>query len=258
MGGALGGVAVAAGLLLAALDAVDGPARRATIVACFAVAGGLVWFLLRKPRGKLTAQVLGGGVVLSLAAGLVVVIFGQSEPPPPCTTSPCPTPTPSPTPTPTLTPTPTPTPTLTPTPTPTPTPTLTPTPTPTPPLTPTPSPTPEAERIERIEIEIDDRNAHKIGPGEYQVPEVGRLNLRYWYTTITNFGELDSNTCTVVARVVNTKTKQLAVAPTRSAQCTWHGWLGITDVQRGSYQISVYVKTETGAERTDLLNFIVR
>jgi hypothetical protein len=131
---------------------------------------------------------------------------------------------------------------------------------PTPTHVPTPSPTsalPEPLKIEAVEIEFGE-SASGIGPGKYSLREQSKVNLHFWWTTHTNYGELDGKKCTVVAQTRNTATGSFVNGDSNypTDVCSWKGWLAI-QVPEGRYQVRVKVTTAGGSTRTGVASFTV-
>jgi hypothetical protein len=100
--------------------------------------------------------------------------------------------------------------------------------------------------IQAIRLEAGDY--HRVGPGLYQLGGARTLEIRYWWTTITNYGSIDSNdtSCAVVATITDAKTGAI-VDTARSATCSLSGWQS-SYVPQGSYRLSVSVTLESGAK----------
>lgn len=100
--------------------------------------------------------------------------------------------------------------------------------------------------IQAIRLEAGDY--HKVGPGLYQLGGARTLEIRYWWTTITNYGSIDSNdtSCAVVATITNSTTGEI-VDTQRSATCSLSGWQS-SYVPQGSYRLSISVALESGAK----------
>jgi hypothetical protein len=115
-----------------------------------------------------------------------------------------------------------------------------------------PSP-PASPVIQDVRVEVGDYR--KIGSGLYQLAGSKVLNVRYWWTTTTNYGVIESTdtSCTVVGTVTNLATRRIA-ATARSATCSLQGWQS-ADLPQGSYRLSVSVTLESGARGTGTLQF---
>jgi hypothetical protein len=75
LGVVFGSGVVLLGLVVAAMDTVQGPRWRGAIFVCSAVGGFLVWLRFSKPWSRRAAGAIGLGIVLSVLAGLAVVVF---------------------------------------------------------------------------------------------------------------------------------------------------------------------------------------
>jgi hypothetical protein len=105
--------------------------------------------------------------------------------------------------------------------------------------------TTEAVTVQAVKVQIGDY--HRVGSGLYQLAGSSSLQLRYWWTTMTSFGTLESSdtSCTVVGTVTNLGTR--AVEDTaRSATCSLQGWQQVY-LPPGNYRITVMVTLNSGA-----------
>jgi hypothetical protein len=123
-------------------------------------------------------------------------------------------------------------------------------------LGPTTGATGATEPVTVQSVKVQTGDYHKVGSGLYQLQGLRTLQLRYWWTTMTNFGTIDSNdtSCTVVGTVTNLGTR--AVEDTaRSATCSLQGWEQV-DLPQGSHQITVVVTLDSGVRGSG--NSVVR
>lgn len=109
-----------------------------------------------------------------------------------------------------------------------------------------PSIPPPAPRVQSVKIQTGDYL--KVGAGLYQLNGSTMLQLRYWWTTMTNYGAIDSSdtSCTVVGTITNTSSGEV-VDVERSADCTMGGWHEV-QVPQGSFKLTVAVTLESGAK----------
>jgi hypothetical protein len=109
-----------------------------------------------------------------------------------------------------------------------------------------PSPPPPAPRVQSVKVQTGDYQ--RVGAGLYQLSGSTTLQLRYWWTTMTNYGAMDytDTSCTVVGVITNTSSGEV-VDVERSATCTLEGWHS-AQVPQGSFKLTVAVTLESGAK----------
>jgi hypothetical protein len=107
---------------------------------------------------------------------------------------------------------------------------------------------PSPARVDSVTVEAGDYR--KVGARLYQLSGSKTLEVRYWWTTITDYGEIDSSdtSCTVVGTVTNLATRAV-VHRARSATCSLQGWQSAY-LPQGRYRIAVAVTLESGAKGT--------
>jgi hypothetical protein len=108
-----------------------------------------------------------------------------------------------------------------------------------------PSAAPPAPRVQSVQVQTGDYL--RVGAGLYQLSGAPTLQLRYWWTTMTNYGAIDSGdtSCTVVGTITNTSSGAV-VDIERSATCTLDGWEEV-HVPQGSFKLTVTVTLQSGA-----------
>jgi hypothetical protein len=100
-------------------------------------------------------------------------------------------------------------------------------------------------KIQSVDIEISD--TYKAGAGLYQLGGRKTINLRFWWTTTTNYGPIDSGDkdCTVIA-TMTTKPSNKVVDTYRTANCTFSGWVEMF-APEGVQEIAVDVTLANGS-----------
>jgi hypothetical protein len=122
-----------------------------------------------------------------------------------------------------------------------------------PPVTTEPPESHEPVAIEAVTIEAGDYK--KIGKGLYQLSGSRSVAVRYWWTTISNYGEVEGTDCTVVSRVTDVQTGALHDTY-RTATCSLKGWSEAV-VAEGHWRIAVTVKLDSGATGEGVWDFEV-
>lgn len=109
-----------------------------------------------------------------------------------------------------------------------------------------PSSVPPAPRVQSVQVQTGDYL--RVGAGLYQLSGHPMLQLRYWWTTMTNYGAIDTGdtSCTVVGTITNTSSGTV-VDIERSATCTLEGWEEV-EVPQGSFKLTVTVTLASGAK----------
>ena len=84
-----------------------------------------------------------------------------------------------------------------------------------------------------------------------------KLDFRYWWTTTTDYGEIESNdtSCTVVMTITNLGSSKV-VDRQRSATCSLQGWYSAR-LPQGRYRLAVEVALESGAKSSGNFSFTV-
>jgi len=114
---------------------------------------------------------------------------------------------------------------------------------------------PGLSRVESIKVQAGDYS--KVGAGLYQLGGSRTLDFRYWWTTLTDNGAIDSGdrTCTVQMTILDLTTRQV-VDKERSAACSFDGWYS-ANLPQGRYRLTVAVALESGARGSGSLSFTV-
>jgi hypothetical protein len=114
---------------------------------------------------------------------------------------------------------------------------------------------PAAAKIESVQVKVDDIG--KVGAGLFQLDGRSSLDFRYWWTTLTDYGEIEGGdkSCTVVMTITNLGKNQV-VDRQRSAYCTMEGWYGAR-LPQGRYRLSVSVTLESGSKGSGSFAFTV-
>ena len=114
---------------------------------------------------------------------------------------------------------------------------------------------PAAAKVDSVQVKVDDIG--KVGAGLYQLNGHGSLDFRYWWTTVTDYGEIEGGdkSCTVVMTITNLARNQV-VDRQRSAYCSMDGWYG-AQLPQGRYRLSVSVTLESGSKGLGNLAFTV-
>ena len=114
---------------------------------------------------------------------------------------------------------------------------------------------PASAQVESVEVEADDIG--KVGAGLYQLAGHSGLDFRYWWTTVTDYGEIESGdkSCTVVMTITNLGAGKV-VDKQRSANCTMQGWHS-AQLPQGRYRLAVAVALESGSKGSGSYSFTV-
>ena len=114
---------------------------------------------------------------------------------------------------------------------------------------------PASARVESVRVEADDIG--KVGSGLYQLAGYSGLDFRYWWTTVTDYGEIEGGdkSCTVVMTISNVGTGEV-VDKQRSANCTMEGWHAAR-LPQGRYRLAVAVALESGSKGSGSFSFTV-
>jgi len=117
----------------------------------------------------------------------------------------------------------------------------------------TSSPLSDAVSIQSVKVQAGDYR--KVGSGLYQLGGSKTLQFRYWWTTMSNFGAIDSSdtSCTVVGTITNLATGGVEDTA-RSATCSLQGWQQAY-LPQGNYRVSVTVTLESGTRGSGSLQF---
>ena len=111
----------------------------------------------------------------------------------------------------------------------------------------------DAVSIQSVKVQAGDYR--KVGSGLYQLGGSKTLQFRYWWTTMSNFGAIDSSdtSCTVVGTITNLATGGVEDTA-RSATCSLQGWQQAY-LPQGNYRVSVTVTLESGTRGSGSLQF---
>ena len=103
-------------------------------------------------------------------------------------------------------------------------------------------------KVKSVDIELSD--TYKVGNGLYELGGRKTINLRFWWTTVTNYGPIESGdkTCTVIATMTTRPSNKL-VDTYRTANCTFSGWVEMSAPQ-GIQSIDVEVTLGNGSRGT--------
>ena len=114
---------------------------------------------------------------------------------------------------------------------------------------------PSPARVDSVTIKAGDYR--KVGARLYQLSGSKTLEIRYWWTTITDYGEIDSadTSCTVAGTITNLATRTI-VHRARSATCSLQGWQSAY-LPQGRYRVAVAVTLESGAKGTGEMVFTI-
>ena len=114
---------------------------------------------------------------------------------------------------------------------------------------------PASAQVESVSVEAGDHR--KVGSGIYQLSGSDKLDFRYWWTTSTDYGEIESGdtSCTVVMTISNLGTGKV-VDKQRSATCSLQGWHSAW-LSQGRYKLTVAVALESGSKGSGSYSFTV-
>jgi hypothetical protein len=114
---------------------------------------------------------------------------------------------------------------------------------------------PSPARVDSVTVEAGEYR--KVGARLYQLNGSKTLEFRYWWTTITDYGEIDSGdtSCTVVGTITNLATRAV-VHRARSATCSLQGWQSAY-LPQGRYRVAVAVTLESGTKGTGEMVFTI-
>ena len=114
---------------------------------------------------------------------------------------------------------------------------------------------PASAGVDTVQVEADDIG--KVGSGLYQLAGHNGLDFRYWWKTVTDYGEIEGGdkSCTVVMTITNLATRKV-VDKQRSANCSMDGWHSAR-LPQGRYRLAVSVALESGSQGSGNLSFTV-
>jgi hypothetical protein len=110
--------------------------------------------------------------------------------------------------------------------------------------------------VQSVNVEVSD--TYKVGAGLYQRSGRKTINLRYWWTTVTNYGPIafGDKTCTVVTTITAIATNSV-IDTFRTAECTYNGgWVEMSAPQ-GWQRILVDVTLANGSQGKGTFDFNV-
>lgn len=104
---------------------------------------------------------------------------------------------------------------------------------------------PEVPTVQSVTVESGEYR--RIGKGLYELAGSPSLNVRYWWTTTTNYGLIESGdtSCSVVMTTYAIPDGGV-ISTDRSATCSQQGWHEVKLAQ-GAYRIVVSVTLDSGA-----------
>jgi hypothetical protein len=114
---------------------------------------------------------------------------------------------------------------------------------------------PASAQVESVSVEAHDYK--RVGSGLYQLGGSDKLDFRYWWTTNTDYGEIESTdtSCTVVMTISNLGSGKV-VDTQRSATCSLQGWHSAR-LPQGRYRLAVEVAIESGSKGSGSFPFTV-
>jgi hypothetical protein len=117
--------------------------------------------------------------------------------------------------------------------------------------------TPATEDLKFQSVSLELSDTYKAGAGLYKLDGRKTINLRFWWTTATNYGPVDpgDKSCTVVATMIS-KPSGHVVDTYRTPNCSFSGWVEMFAPQ-GMQEITVDVTLANGSHGKGVESFRV-